>query len=256
MGISNPALSQSKPTVSVPDFKNLASIPWWTANVSNQLADALSNELSSTGGITIVERQNLNAVVSEQELAELGIVKQADQSAKSGQVTGAQYIILGRVNSYEESVENNSDGSSGSFLGFGGSKITQESKAYIAIDLRIVDSTTGEIIGFNTVEGTAKDTLEIKNRQGSLGAVTGIIGSATGADGIGGAALDVAGTYEFSEESIREQKTPVAKAIRAALISASNYVDCILVREDSCIREYNQRNKERRERTQDVLELQ
>jgi len=85
-----------------------------------------------------------------------------------------------------------------------------------------------------------------------LGAVTGIIGSATGAGGIGGAALDVAGTYEFSEESIREQKTPVAKAIRAALISASNYV----ARKDSCIRKYNQRDKQRRERTQDVLELQ
>jgi len=256
IGINNPVLSQEKPTVSVPDFKNVASIPWWTANVSSQLADALSNELSSTGGLTIVERQNVNSIISEQELAELGIVRESNQSAKSGQMTGAQYIILGRVNSYEESVENNSDDRSGSFLGFGGSKSVQESKAYISIDLRVVDSTTGEVIGFNTVEGTAKDTIEIKNKQGSLGPLADIAGSISGVGEVGGAVIDVAGTYEFNEESIRSSKTPVAKAIRAALISASDYVDCILVRKDSCIKEFSDRDSQRRNRTKGILELQ
>ena len=66
----------SNPTVSVPDFKNqVGSLAWWSPRVSRQLADALSNEISNAGGITVVERQNLKAVLSEQELAELGIVR-------------------------------------------------------------------------------------------------------------------------------------------------------------------------------------
>ena len=64
------------PTVSVPDFKNqVGQLRWWSPRVSSQLADALSNELSAAGGLTVVERQNTKAVLSEQELAELGIVK-------------------------------------------------------------------------------------------------------------------------------------------------------------------------------------
>ncbi len=256
IGTINPAFSQEKPTVSVPDFKNVASVPWWTAQVSSQLADALSNELSSTGGITIVERQNIDDVLSEQELAELGIVKESSKSAKSGEMTGAQYVVLGRVNSYEENVEENSDGKSSSFMGFGGGKSVQESKAYISIDLRVVDTTTGEVIGSNTVEGTAKDTKEVNRKKGSLGPLAGIAGRATGASGVGGAVLDAAGTYEFSEESVRSAKTPVAKAIRAALISASDYVDCILVRKDTCMEEFSNRDSQRRNRTREVLELQ
>ena len=99
------------PTVSVPDFKNeVGQLAWWSPRVSRQLADALSNELSAAGGLTVVERQNVKAVLSEQEMAELGIVKNNDRAAKSGQMTGSQYIILGRVSGYENNVETKQSG--------------------------------------------------------------------------------------------------------------------------------------------------
>ena len=60
--------------------------------MSSQLADALSNELSAAGGLTVVERQNTKAVLSEQEMAELGIVKKDARAAKSGQMTGQHAI--------------------------------------------------------------------------------------------------------------------------------------------------------------------
>tara|TARA_B100001173_G_scaffold293028_1_gene285734 strand:+ start:153 stop:368 length:216 start_codon:yes stop_codon:yes gene_type:complete len=44
------------PTVSVHDFKNqVGQLRWWSFRVSSQLADALSNELSAAGGLTVVE---------------------------------------------------------------------------------------------------------------------------------------------------------------------------------------------------------
>ena len=94
------------PTVSVPDFKNeVGQLTWWSPRVSRQLADALSNELSAAGGLTVVERQNVKAVLSEQEMAELGIVRNNERAAKFGQMTGSQYVILGRVSGFENNVE-------------------------------------------------------------------------------------------------------------------------------------------------------
>ncbi|MXZ83189.1 MAG: penicillin-binding protein activator LpoB [Synechococcus sp. SB0666_bin_14] len=243
------------PTVSVPDFKNeVANIPWWSASVSTQLADALANELAATG-VQFVERQHVQEVLSEQELAEFGIVRPSEESAQSGQMTGAQYLILGRVNAYEAEVEEKAKGESTSFLGFGSTQAAYEAKAYIAIDLRVVDTTTGVVVGSRTVEGTAKDTAEVEARGGSLAPLAGLIGSATNATGGGAIALGVIGSFSQSEVSAEKKQTPVGKAIRAALIEASNYVDCVLVRQDRCLTEYAVKDAERRQRTLDVLEL-
>ena len=244
------------PTVSVPDFKNeVANIPWWSASVSTQLADALANELAATG-VQVVERQQIQEVLSEQELAELGIVVPTPESAQRGQVAGAQYVVLGRVNAYEAGVEEKTEGSSNSFLGFGSSQTAHEVKAYIAINLRVVDTTTGVVVGSSTVEGTAKDTAQVQARGGSLGPLTELIGEATDAKGGGAIVLGVIGSYSQSEVSAETQQTPVAKAISAALIEASNYVDCVLVRQDRCIAEYAAKDAERRQRTLGVLDLQ
>ena len=240
----------AKPTVSVPDFKNeVANIPWWSASVSNQLADALANELAATGGLQVVERQNLKAVLSEQELAELGITR-PEAGAERGQMTRAQYLVLGRVNAYEAGVEQKSEARSSSFLGFGGGEGAAEAKAYVAIDLRVVDSTTGEIVGSKTVEGTATDTAQVNQKGGSLAPLAGVIGRATNAEGIGALLLGVAGTYNYSEGSSETKKVPVAKAIRAALIAGSNYVNCLLVSQGQC------QDDPRRQSTLDVLDLQ
>lgn len=255
---SSGSWASARPTVSVPDFKNeVANIPWWSARVSTQLADALANELAATG-VQVVERQHVQEVLSEQEMAELGIVKPAQESAQSGQMTGAQYLILGRVNAYEADVKEKEEGLRSSFLGFlgfGSDQANAEAKAYIAIDLRVVDSTTGVIIGSRTVEGTAKDTAEAQSRAGSLAPLASLIGNATDATGAGAIALGVLGSFNYNEGSAETKQTLVGQAIRAALIEASNYVDCILVRQDRCIMEYTVKDTERWQRTLDVLEI-
>ena len=164
------------PTVSVPDFKNeVGQLTWWSPRVSRQLADALSNELSAAGGLTVVERQNVKAVLSEQEMAELGIVRNNERAAKFGQMTGSQYVILGRVSGFEYNVDTKQSGSGMRFMGFGGSKTVAETKAYVSLDLRVVDTTTGEVVGYKTVEGRAKNTAKVKGSGGSLAPLAGLV---------------------------------------------------------------------------------
>ncbi|TAE61652.1 MAG: penicillin-binding protein activator LpoB [Nostocales cyanobacterium] len=229
------AFAQNKLTISVPDFKNETTWWWWRNGTSTQLADALSNELTSTGKFTVVERQKLGEVISEQELAELGLVRK-ETAAKKGELTGAKYIILGKVTSYEEGVEEESSGASvgGLRLGplsFGGGNRQNKQKAYIAIDLRVVDSSTGEVVYARTVEGRA--TSESESSAGSVG----LFG------------VNIGGDKQTSS------KAPVAKALRAGLIEITNYLSCVMVEKGSCVAEYEQKEQRRRENTQKILEL-
>lgn len=243
------------PTVSVPDFKDGVGFPWWNPRVSRQLADALANELNAAGGLSVVERQNLKAVLSEQELAELGIVRKDSKAAQSGKMVGAQYIILGRITGYQNNVETKKSGGGMNFLGFGGSKTVAESKTYVSMDLRIVDSSSGEVVGSRTVEGRATDTAKVKGSGGSLAPLAGLVGGLTGASGAAAYGLAAAGTFNYSESSSETTTTPQAKAIRAALIAGSDYVSCVLARQDACMDDYGRKDRIRRSNTLEVLQL-
>ena len=145
---------------------------------TQDLSSALANELAATGDLKVVERRQLGQVLSEQELAELGIVPKASPTAaKKGQMTGARYIVLGTVTSYDTATELDSKGSGMGFLGFGGSKQNTVTKDYVAIDIRVVDSSSGEIVGSRTVEGRATNTVEQKSSGGSLLPAAAILGA-------------------------------------------------------------------------------
>lgn len=227
--------AQAKPTISVPEFKNETTWWWWRNGTARELADALSNELSATGSFKVVERQKLGAVLDEQELAELGLVRQGTQ-AQTGQLTGAQYVVLGKVTSYEEGVSKKSTGLGVSginigSIGLGGRGRKKKQQAYIAIDLRVVNTTTAEVVYSRTVEGRATS----KSKGGSAG-------------------VNLFGTRVGGDQS-EENKAPVGKALRAALIEATDYLSCVMYEKNSCVGEYQAKDSSRRERTKSVLEL-
>ncbi len=228
-------LAQSKPTISVPEFKNESAWWWWQRSTARDLAAALSNELNATGKFTVVERQKLGAVLSEQELAELGLVRQGTE-AKKGQLTGSRYIVLGQVTSYEEGVAKESTRGriggikvGGIRIGGGGGKKSQD--AYIAIDLRVVDSTTGEVVYARTVEGRATS----KSGGGNVGVRLGGVN-------LGG-------------DRSETKRVPVGKALRAALVEATDYLSCVMVEKGSCIAKFDEKDQKRRDSNTDILKL-
>jgi curli biogenesis system outer membrane secretion channel CsgG len=212
-------------TIAVIDFTNNSgsSVSWWRNDVGTQLADVLSNELSATGDFKVIERKNINAVLAEQDLASSYRMRPGS-SPHTGNITGAQYLVTGSVAAYTEDTSNTGGGLS--FAGFrvGGS----QAKAYVAIDLRVIDAETSEVVFSRTVEGRSTD--KAIRLGGNLG------------HGVGG---------DFGHS----QKTPASKAVRAALIEATDYLDCAMVKRDGCEAQYEQKERKRRQNTKDVLDL-
>ena len=246
------------PTVSVPDFKNSVSQPtwWWQGPVANDLAHALSNELSATGELQVVERNNTKEVLSEQQMAELGLVRKNGNAARKGQMTGARYIVLGTVTSYDSNVEEKSAGNSFGLMGFGKNQQQVETKDYVAIDIRVVDSSTGEVVGSRTVEGRASNGASAKETGFSLLPLAGAaLLMAPNMGRTGQVLTGAAGTLNFGNSSSEAQRTPAAKALRAALTQAADYVSCLLAPRGNCMAKIQAQDQLRRERTKGVLQL-
>src|SRR5450755_134986 len=111
----------------------------------------LSNELSSSGDFHVVERQKMQNVLEEQNLAASGRVA-SGTGAKIGKLTGAQYLITGTVTAYQENTSSTGGGLSFKGIGLGG----KSSEAYLAVDLRVINTETGDVDFSRTVEGRSK----------------------------------------------------------------------------------------------------
>jgi len=220
--LATAALAAEKPRIGVADFRNDTSAAWWYGGAGHDLSGMLTNELASTDKFRVVERSKLDAVLAEQDLGASGRVS-GRTAAKIGKLTGAQYLVTGTVSAYEE---NTSGGGGGlNFHGFsvGGHK----QDAYMAIDLRVVDTTTGEVAFTRTVEARASS-------YGMRG--SGYVGGLSGG----------LGKYE---------KTPAGKAIRACLIEATDYLGCVMVDKDDCINQFKAKEDARRAKTKGSVKL-
>lgn len=213
----------AKPTVGVAEFTNTSGAYWWGGGVGWELSSMLSNELSNTNEFAIVERANLEPVLREQDLAAGGRISQGT-AAKIGQMTGAQYLVMGTVSAFESDTSNTGGGISFGGISIGGKK----GEAYMAIDLRVVDTTTSEVVHSRTVEG----------RAGSSGISLGLFKG-----GFGGRLAN-------------ENKTPAGKAIRAGIVEATDYLVCVMIKQtQSCINEFEAKEQKRRDSLKDSIKL-
>jgi curli biogenesis system outer membrane secretion channel CsgG len=214
--------AQDKPVLGVIEFRNDSGAGWWRGGVGWELAGMLTNELSATGAFRVVERSKLQAVLEEQDLAASGRVK-AGSGAKIGKLTGAQYLVSGTVTSFEENTKGTGGGLSFKGVSLGG----KSSEAYLAIDIRVINAETGEIDFVRTVEGRSKG---------------------------GGVSV---GLYKggFGGSLAQEEKTPVGKAIRAALVEVTDYLECAMVKQDRCLQAYEAKEAKRRDSNRGSLKF-
>jgi curli biogenesis system outer membrane secretion channel CsgG len=224
--VAVPAWAQSKtgkPAMAVIEFNNTTSAGWWTGGLGSELADMLTNELAATEKFKMIERKQLAAVLTEQDLGASGRVT-PQTAAKVGKMTGAKFLVSGTVSAYEESVKGTGGGLKVKGIGLGGSK----GEAYMAIDLRVIDSTTGEIEQTRTVEArSSSKSIGVAASHGSVG-----------------------GNFAKME------KTPAGQAIRACVIEASEYLACVMVDKDGCESEYAAKDASRREKAKKGVKIQ
>ena len=216
-----PAIAK-KPVLGVVEFKNTSGAAWWRGGMGWDLAGIVISELSSSGEFRVVERQKLQSVLQEQDLGASGRVRR-NTAAKIGRLTGAQYLVMGTVTAYEESVSGTGGGISFGGFSIGGKK----ESAYISVDLRVVDSTTGEIVHNRPIEA---------NTSG---------GGLTGGFNWGGLGLNLGGF----------EKTPAGKAVRACVIEISEYLECVMIYKDDCVNDYKEKERRRRDKTKKSITL-
>lgn len=214
--------SAAKPVMAVAEFRNDTSAAWWYGGVGSDLAGMLTNELAGTGKFKMVERDKLDAVLDEQDLADSGRVSKKT-GAKIGKLTGAQYLVVATLSAFESDVKGTGGGLSFRGISVGGKK----EDAYMAVDLRVIDTTTGEIEFTRTVEARASS---------------------------GGLAV---GVYRggFGGNLSKYEKTPTGKAIRAVIMEISEYLTCAMVDKGDCLAEYQAKESSRREKTKKSIKL-
>jgi curli biogenesis system outer membrane secretion channel CsgG len=126
-------------------------------NFTDGLTEILITELVAQGRYQVLERAKINEVLAEQDLATAGRIDPATAAA-TGKVTGAQILITGDVTefSYESKAVGGGLGilKKKAQIGGGVGKIT----AKLALDLRMIDATTGEVLGSSRGEGKASTT--------------------------------------------------------------------------------------------------
>ena len=172
------------------------------AGYTTGLRDMLTTTMVQTKRYRVLERQNLGALKQEMALSKSGYTDKS--GIKKGGIKGADLLIMGAVTGWEP-------GTSGGGGRLGGGVLGKASaifgaiggafkKSSMAMDIRIVDTHTSEVLAATRVEGEAKDV----NLGGSLGILT-------GSGGMGG------GLGAFA-------KTPMEKAIRKCIYEAVKYI--------------------------------
>jgi len=188
-----PAFDGLKKRLAVLRFDNKVKTPIPDASwkIGEGLTEMLTSELFKTGRFIMVERAALADIVKEQELGQTGLVRK-ETVAKVGELLGAQLLIAGAVTEFEAQ----SSGGRGG-MGYRGFALNlQANSAHIAVDVRLVDASTGQILSSLNAEAQAQET--------GLGFAANIRGVSFGSAGF--------------------EKTPLGQATREAIHKAVLFI--------------------------------
>ena len=205
----------AKPVLAVLKFQDETGAMPFQGGIGRVVTNMLASELAAREVFTVVERRKLHAVLEEQDLSESGLLTPGD-GAKIGQLTGAQYLVMGTITAFEPDTEMKV---SGGGL-FRGPRVEQTNHgSYLALDLRVVDTTTGEVSYARTIEGhtSGRETKVDLNQRN-------------------------AGMQMIENEAD-------AQAVRGAVLEIIDYLECVMVRRDGCVAAFENKETERRDTT-------
>ena len=123
-----------KKRVGVVKFENKATYAK-RYRVGQAIVDIVTTELAKTDAFILVERNQLDEVLKEQALGQSGAIDPAT-AAQAGRVLGLQAMIIGTISEFGVHTEHTD-------------ALIAKSKKQVAravVDVRLVDTTTGEIL--------------------------------------------------------------------------------------------------------------
>ncbi|MFC1658676.1 CsgG/HfaB family protein [Candidatus Omnitrophota bacterium] len=190
----------SKARIAVADFEVKAAKAG--GEIGSGLREMLVTALINSSRFSVVERQVLSAVMQEQELAVSGAAEQGS-GAQRGQIKTADIIITAAVTEFEPEASGGKAGiGGGGGIGsgiLGGMLGGSMNKAHMALDIRIIDTSTSEVLAATRVQGEATDIA-------------------------GGVGLGFLGSWALGGGLSGYANTPMEKAIRTCIVEAVNYI--------------------------------
>jgi curli biogenesis system outer membrane secretion channel CsgG len=126
--------SAQKTRVAVLAFENNTTYAIFGDRLGLAASDEVTTQLVKSGEFSVIERRAIEAILAEQKLGASGLVDAAT-AARIGKLLGAQAVIIGSITKFSM------DTKSG---GIGPLSATY-TEAESAMDVRVVDTTTGEI---------------------------------------------------------------------------------------------------------------
>lgn len=138
----------SKPVIAVKTFENPPN--YYNSTVGSGLTDIFITELQKTGKYKIIERAAVKELMDEVDFGKSGYVEQSS-AVKKGHIMGVEYYFFAKVTNFGEKKKKIGGGGWGGRI-FGGLGIKKK-EAYVRIDFRIVDATSGETIYADYGEG-------------------------------------------------------------------------------------------------------
>jgi len=129
----------AKPRVAVMDFDNKAQYGDW--RIGHGASDMLATELVKMGKYSVIERNKLASLLKEQDFGSSGRIDPTT-AVKIGKVLGVDFVVTGAVTEYGQSSS-----------GGGGGGVHVGKKGYhAAVDVRIINAATGEIVFADSAE--------------------------------------------------------------------------------------------------------
>ena len=206
---------QSKKRVALMDFEFGTVQQWWSGNwdIGKGIADMIVTDLVKDGTYSVIERKQLNAILTEQNFSNSDRAN-ATSAAKIGKVLGINAMVVGSITQFGmEDKSLNLGGLAGGWGGWGAGKVgTKKGKATVAIDARLIDVNTGEIVATATGKGTSK-------RSGLL-----LGGGGGGGGGYGAGGIDM-GSSNFQETILGEATRAAVTDLVMQLVSQSGKVE-------------------------------
>ncbi len=163
--------SEAKPRLAIRSFDNKTD-----GNVpAAAITEMMTTELFNAKIFTLVERERLGDVAAEIRLGQSGLVEEST-APELGKVKGAQLTMTGAITQYFYNA------SGGVIPVPGGGAGLASRTAYVTIDLRIINTSTGEIVYAAAEQGASNQTLGgVITQYGAFGSgkIGGILAAAT-----------------------------------------------------------------------------
>jgi curli biogenesis system outer membrane secretion channel CsgG len=208
-----PTPTARKKRVAIFDFDyatvrtNSAALFGSDIDIGKGISDLLVKYLVKDGTYSVIERKAMDKILAEQNFSNSDRAN-PNSAAKLGKLLGVDAIIVGSITQFgNDNKDTKVGGGGGGFGRFGvGGFSHKNSKAVVALDARMVDIDTAEILG--VADGKGESSRES----------TSLLGGGGGWHGFGGGAVDF-GASDFQNTIIGEAVKKAVDQMSAGVIA-------------------------------------